>query len=273
VCPTVCAGCCSIRSCRRFSGRISSCVVLPRRVLCVVLPRRVLCCLLLHLPISTRRILVQPIPYNPQLRCICASYWLERALFLVSCRIQYCLASSRLVVLVLSDLPLSCLVLSRLVLSCLVVYGYETWAWLGDPGPYSRWPTRTTPLASIYWSVVVSRQVPLAPDCRGAWRLVSRPLGVVRASRETRALAPLISALIYHLRPPISDIKDGLEGGSKGPRGRPCGPQEPRFGAPEIGPDIPYPTSDILYNGWFGGSFQGLSGSSMCATRTALWKR
>jgi hypothetical protein len=38
---------------------------------------------------------------------------------------------------------------------------------------------------------------------------------------------------------------------------RPWGPHEPRSGAPEIGPDIPYPTSDIRYKRWFGGWFQG----------------
>jgi hypothetical protein len=112
VCPTVCAGCSSIRSWRRFSGRVSSCIELPRRALC---------CLLLPLPISTRCILSRPIPYNPQLRCICASYWLDGAVHILSCRMPYCLVSSCLVVLVLSLLVLSRLVSSCLVLSCLVV--------------------------------------------------------------------------------------------------------------------------------------------------------
>jgi hypothetical protein len=97
-------------------------------------------------------------------------------------------------------------------------------------------------------------------------------LRAVRVGRTNRALEPLKSAPIYHIRVPISDIKGSLEGGFKS-RGRPCGPHEPRFGTAEIGSDIPYPSSDIRYKGWFGGWFQGLSGSSVWAARTVLWNR
>jgi hypothetical protein len=44
---------------------------------------------------------------------------------------------------------------------------------------------------------------------------------------------------------------------------------EPRSGAPEIGPDIPYPTSDIRYKRWFGGWFQG-SLNRPCGANRAL---
>jgi hypothetical protein len=97
-------------------------------------------------------------------------------------------------------------------------------------------------------------------------------LGVVREGHTNRHLEPLKSAPIYHIRVPISDIKGGLEGGFKDSRGRPCGPHEPRFGTAEIGPDIPYPSSDIRYKGWFGVWFQ-VSGPSVWAARTALWNR
>jgi hypothetical protein len=102
---------------------------------------------------------------------------------------------------------------------------------------------------------------------------VGSSLGVVRAGRTNRALEPLKSAPIYHIRVPISDIKGGLEGGFKGSRGRPCGPREPCSGTVEISPDIPYPSSDIRYKGWFGRWFQGLSGPSVRAARTARWSR
>jgi hypothetical protein len=104
------------------------------------------------------------------------------------------------------------------------------------------------------------------------WRVVSRALGAVRAGRTNRALEPLKSAPIYHIRVPISDIKGGLEGDFKGSRGRPCGPREPRYVASEIGPDIPYPSSDIRYKAYVGGCVQGLSGSFVWAARTVLWE-
>ena len=95
-------------------------------------------------------------------RTLLVLYCLVLSCLVLSCSVLSCLVLS---CLVLSCLVLSCLVLSCLVLSCLVLWclRFETWAWLGDPGLYSHWPPSTTPLASISWSVVVCRQVPLAP--------------------------------------------------------------------------------------------------------------
>jgi hypothetical protein len=70
-----------------------------------------------------------------------------------------------------------------------------------------------------------------------------------------RALEPLNSVPIYHIRPDIR-YKGWFGWWFQGSRGRPCGAPEPRSGTPELGPDIPYPTSDIRYKRSFGGWFQ-----------------
>ena len=113
---------------QRMRGNVSSlflsCLVLACLVLpCLAVSRLVSSCLLLFCPFLYRRILLRPIPYNPQLPFTCASACLDCALLVLSYRILYCL-----------------------VLRCL---RFETWAWLGDRPRVSLWRDDAAPCACI----------------------------------------------------------------------------------------------------------------------------